>query len=1720
MASLARDDRDREPGTGAPSDPGPPGPSPSDRELAEALASYVDRVAAGEELTPEEFAASFPSMGPELARELRPLVHLGRLLDAGLPPGHRLGDYRIVGEAGRGGMGVVYEAVQVSLDRRVALKVLPYDRVDAASIERLRREARLAARLQHPATVRVFDLALVDGLPFYAMELVEGETLRRFLDRHPATEDTGREALRRLLDPRTRRREEGGRAGVFPLLARRFAQVAEALHEAHEQGIVHRDLEPSNLIADRAGSVRVLDFGLASAPVREASGEAHRGDGRLACGGTPAYMSPEQALGDEARIGPRTDVYGLGATLYEVLTGRPPVDGRTEAQVRRRVLRSDPRPIPDAAGVAPRDLATIVQKCLRKEPDERYGTAEALAQDLHRFARGLPVEARSRGRVGRVMARLGRHRRHRRRVVEAAVLGLLVAVTAYALHHRLETRATRRADRYGHLVREAVAEIFSHALVWQTGSDDGFLVATGPVRGVGRGPPAFEMVRCARSPVTTPARSGPAELASPRRELARAGPEPFCPHGSRVGRRHRGGEPDASLLRARRLLRRAIEVWSERPEAHHYLAWCHVLAGRGADAARALDRAQARDPRYLSAIALGVFLSDSMPRLAPAAFERLDASPDPEARRHATRWIESLRCADRGEWGAASRILGELIGELIDRPPPTEGDERRRLPLLDLRLARGVALCRTGRFEEALAELAGARLDAPEGTAAAMLMGKVLVRLGHDDLGHRAFDECIRAASAERRADVRLAVAAGLRDLGRLEEAEACLAPLPASVRVLRERSAVLLGLGRQDEALRTARAALAIAPDDASARLLEGHALAASGRRAEAEARYELVQDDPGGDPEIRSEAALTLGVCREVRGETRGAGDAYREALRADPKSARACYHLARHHDASGNREQASALYARAVELDPAHADSWTNAGVLHHIEGRLPRAGEHYERALRVDPEHPLARYDLGCLQLERGDGAAARESFERAVAAGFRPPELCLRLGSALEEQGETQRALTLFREALGAGREDARARLASALSALGRHDEAITEYEELLARGDEDPDSRLCLARTCIAAAGARIASGQRPVARKLLIAAHGHAARVAHAWPDRLEAYEIEAVVALEHGWPPPADDLLDLVPRIERARATVEANPALDRLLEHCRARLRPRFPSLRSVDAWVGPDADRGLVDQDGEWRFLTGEAVAEVGSGWREAAFDDGGWRRGERPFPLRAAGEEVAGPVDRLPEGRFLLLRRRFRVEDPVELEALRLEYRRDEGIAVQVFLNGGIACPVFLAKRAVADPPVQRALEGRVGWKVRHELSTRLIVPGENTMAIRVCGVGSADRFALPLLSLRARLSPKGRALRVRRAMDELRARPERSDRDEWHLRYLDAWLARLQRNPRRAAALLRALVADEPEAVEPRVLLARCLRDPGAGAADAADAALTAALSHPKLLTASAGWDLVTDVCWNERRLPACDLLGVLSPGRRRTGSGSSVRLERRLDLLGTLASGQVVGLDCGGEATWLDRRSSRWSEDRFARGGHRVRCPFEVDDVPDLVPPEVFRAARVFDDLELGGGYRVPLPLGRYRVSLWGVAVEEGGGASFGVTIGGRLVEGAFRVPPARGGRARVSRPVTCSVVVDRSPLAIDLEPLPNGGEPTVAAIRIEWDDVGVGPGGGRRGEAGGGAPASGSAARSPFPDPAPPDTLSGHATEGEGSEDPRNPVSTLPRPADPPRP
>ena len=448
-------------------------------QVSDEFTSAIER---GETPSIEEFARRYPRIS-DIIRNIFPAIsklsdHSAEEANREIP--HQLGDFRIEAEIGRGGMGIVYRATQLSIARTVALKVLPFaSTLDRTQLQRFKNEVRAAGAICHPNVVPVFAMGEERGVHFYAMQWINGQSLADVIpeihrqcevdlgnEPDSANADSPTTISNRNVDTVTKsipsRRNQ--RQEHFRTIAKLGMQAAEALAHAHECGVIHRDIKPGNLMLDDMGKLWITDFGLArfdnSATVTK--------PGDLL--GTIRYMSPEQAEGNLGLVDQRSDVYSLGVTLYEWVTLRPAIDGESREQILRNVRRCEPQSPRKLDPTVPIGLETIIRKAIEKTPSDRYLSARQMAEDLHRFLNHRPLIAKRANLAGQIR-KWGK--RNPRFVMTAGILSSVLAVmlavatvlidqekvkTEIALDAEQQQR--RRADENLKMARETIHRLY------------------------------------------------------------------------------------------------------------------------------------------------------------------------------------------------------------------------------------------------------------------------------------------------------------------------------------------------------------------------------------------------------------------------------------------------------------------------------------------------------------------------------------------------------------------------------------------------------------------------------------------------------------------------------------------------------------------------------------------------------------------------------------------------------------------------------------------------------------------------------------------------------------------------------------------------------------------------------------------------------------------------------------------------------------------------------------------------------------------------------------------------------------------------------------------------------------------------------------------------------------------------------------------------------------
>jgi eukaryotic-like serine/threonine-protein kinase len=382
-----------------------------DPRLLEATQAYMNELEAGNTPDRSKFYAQYPDIctqlseyfdGIDLAHSLKPR----KQLTSG-PQSEPLGDFRLMREIGRGGMGIVYEAMQMSLGRLVAIKVLPFSAaLDERRLRRFKTEAQAAAQLHHTHIVPVYAVGVERGVHYYAMQLIHGQSVSEAIadeaNHHaPTASNSATTATNHSATQGASNTSQ--RSQKLKAIVKHIAAAAEALDYAHELSIVHRDIKPSNLMIEHGNKIWITDFGLAQ--IASDHNLTQTGD----MIGTLRYMSPEQAMGGRTVVDHRTDLYSLGATLYEWLVGQPMFDGENRATLLDQILHHDPKPLRTIDRTIPSELETIVAKAVAKSPADRYDTALEFAEDLHRFLEQRPILAKRPTPIERGFKWLKRH---------------------------------------------------------------------------------------------------------------------------------------------------------------------------------------------------------------------------------------------------------------------------------------------------------------------------------------------------------------------------------------------------------------------------------------------------------------------------------------------------------------------------------------------------------------------------------------------------------------------------------------------------------------------------------------------------------------------------------------------------------------------------------------------------------------------------------------------------------------------------------------------------------------------------------------------------------------------------------------------------------------------------------------------------------------------------------------------------------------------------------------------------------------------------------------------------------------------------------------------------------------------------------------------------------------------------------------------------------------
>jgi serine/threonine-protein kinase len=941
--------------------------------------------------SPEEVCGACVELLPVVRERWRQMCRARAELDALFPPGVGPGDsltppgepplpqvpgYEVEAVLGHGGMGVVFRARHLRLDRPVALKMLLAGAyAGPQELGRFHREAAAVAGLQHPNIVQIFEVGDHEGRPYFTMELLEGGSLARQLSGAP---QPARQA------------------------AALAATLAGAVAAAHAGGVVHRDLKPANVLLAADGTPKVADFGLA----RRVGGgpEFTLSGARL---GTPSYMAPEQAMGMASAVGPPVDVYALGAILYELLTGRPPFRGETAVETERQVVAEDPVPPSRLNPQTPRDLETICLKCLHKAPAGRYAGARDLADDLRRFLDGQPVRARPVGAVERAVK--WARRRPAAALLVAALLALFGAAAGAGLWLRQqeEDRQAAKAQRQGQ-ARQAVATALGRANdlrraeKWPEALE---VLAEASTRfAEADSPPLEKQLEQARSDFRIAADLKRVRESYPLRDSG----EPdyrqramdfqaaFERAGLRIGE---DAGPVVDYVRASAIRDQLVAALEDRALVA-FLLGDDPLVGRLLEIARSADP----EPRWCDRFRqLSAWRNtDQLLRLAA---EASTVSPPPahdlallgcllSRGTIMGQGIATLREACRRQpddfW--LNRETGASL-RLANRTAESVAYYRAALALrpdnVGVHQELGLVLFATNQVDDALAEYRRAVQLSPDLSPDSRSSRQRLVNgLGRAGRWVEAADECRKALDVDPRGYyppyvLGMALYANQRDEDALVMLRKAVDADPEAADPYYSLGLCLVRLGRHHEAVTAFRRLTEVTPRNSNARGLLAQELAAVGRTKEAIAELQtgiaLVPQDPGLD--------VALGELLRTQGQPEGAAAAFREAAGLLPESTAAWDGLAAALLDRGRFADARAATERLIDLPAPDAGRRAQrrqldlCDALLSVETDLPAILAGHKRPAKASTQLALAEWCLTHRHLT----ATAAGYYDAALAA---------------------------------------------------------------------------------------------------------------------------------------------------------------------------------------------------------------------------------------------------------------------------------------------------------------------------------------------------------------------------------------------------------------------------------------------------------------------------------------------------------------------------------------------------------------------------------------------------------------------------------------------------------------------------------------------------------------------------------------------------------------
>jgi eukaryotic-like serine/threonine-protein kinase len=920
------------------------------------------------------------------------------------------GDYELLDTIARGGMGIVYKARQISLSRLTALKmILSGHFATPAEVQRFRSEAEAAAQLDHPNIVPIYEIGDFQGWHFFSMKFIEGGSLAS-------------------------RRSEFVVAGANKSGARRqqarvatlLAQVARAVHYAHQHNVLHRDLKPANILIDGLGQPHVTDFGLARRMDCD-SGQTQSG----AVVGTPSYMAPEQAAGAKA-LTTQADVYGLGAVLYELLTDRPPFKSATVLETLRHVRDREPDRPRSLCPVVDRDLETICLKCLEKEPARRYGSGEALADDLERYLHGEPITARPVTMIERMVKWM------RRKPASVALISSIIGalgLTITGLWWQAQTASARRLER---TVAEARARLVVEAAI--------------DLADESRKKFRFDEAR--------------ATLVHATNLLAADSPNELQDRVSRA-------TDDLAFARELDAIRMRRSIWiaaeagkgrfdfESAAPAYRAVFLAHGLDVATADPASVAEKVRASVLRGALVAALDdwAILEPSMTlrNRMLTAVRLVDPGPwldryrDPDVRASEEHIRTLVQSADLS---ALSPGTITALAELMARNKMDTNHMLLRAQFAHptdflIPFSLGLHASAALKNSDAIAHYRAARAARPDVPALLINLGQALMRTG-DREGHL---ECCREA-ARLVPDLPLAhynLGDSLFNSGDIKGAVQCAREAirldPKFARAHTNLGVALKALGKVDEAMASLREALRLDPTLAMAHASLGHGYHLKGDTAAAVASYrEALRIDPQ-----LGEVHNWLGMILCAMGEPAEAEKSFQSALRLNPKHVAALTNFGAIRRFQGDPDGAIPYLRKAILIDPKFAPAHLELGYALRLTRNTDGAMAAFREAIRLDPETVSSHYILGLLLLERRDLNAAAAEFYEVIRLDPNHAKAHDSLGQVLREKGDLPRAISEFRQAICIDPNfvSAYTNLGTALRAAGEIDGAENMFREAI-----------------------------------------------------------------------------------------------------------------------------------------------------------------------------------------------------------------------------------------------------------------------------------------------------------------------------------------------------------------------------------------------------------------------------------------------------------------------------------------------------------------------------------------------------------------------------------------------------------------------------------------------------------------------------------------------